>query len=123
MAAPTSITSVLPTSDSDYVFVTYYGSGGVVPEYSLTTSTLSNVALQTLAGNPTPVAPEAGVVSSDNTTFYVGTSGDNLVHILTRGTGGFADTTTPLTPALPSITGSGTATPNLLAQKPIKANS
>ena len=123
VAAPTSITSVLPTSDSDYVFVTYYGSGGVVPEYSLTTSTLSNVALQTLAGNPTPVAPEAGVVSSDNTTFYVGTSGDNLVHILTRGTGGFADTTTPLTPALPSITGSGTATPNLLAQKPIKANS
>jgi hypothetical protein len=123
VAAPTSITSVLPTSDADYIFVTYYGSGGVVPQYSLATSTLSNVALQTLAGNPAPVAPEAGVISSDNTIFYVGTSGDNLVHLLTRGTNGFADTTTPLIPALPSITGSGYATPNLLAQKPIKATS
>ena len=123
VAAPTAITNVLPTSDADYVFVTYYGSGGVVPQYSLATSTLSNVALQTLAGNPAPVAPEAGVVSSDNTIFYVGTSGDNLVHLLTRGTNGFADTTTPLVPALPSITGSGYATPNLLAQKPIKATS
>jgi hypothetical protein len=123
VAAPTSITSVLPTSDADYIFVTYYGSGGAVPQYSLATSTLSNVALQTLAGNPAPVAPEAGVISSDNTIFYVGTSGDNLVHLLTRGTNGFADTTTPLVPALPSITGSGYATPNLLAQKPIKATS
>jgi hypothetical protein len=123
VAAPTSITSVLPTSDADYIFVTYYGSGGVVPQYSLATSTLSNVALQTLAGNPAPVAPEAGVISSDNTIFYVGTSGDNLVHLLTRGANGFADTTTPLIPALPSITGSGYATPNLLAQKPIKATS
>jgi hypothetical protein len=123
VAAPTSITSVLPTSDADYIFVTYYGSGGAVPQYSLATSTLSNVALQTLAGNPAPVAPEAGVISSDNTIFYVGTSGDNLVHLLTRGTNGFADTTTPLIPALPSITGSGYATPNLLAQKPIKATS
>jgi hypothetical protein len=123
VAAPTAITSVLPTSDSDYVFVTYYGSGGVVPEYSLTTSTLSNIALQTLAGNPAPVAPEAGVNSSDNTTFSVGTSGDNLVHLLTRGTNGFSDTTAPLTPDLPTITGSGYATPNLLAQKPIKATS
>ena len=123
VAKPTSVTNVLPTSDSDYVFVTYYGAGGVVPEYSLATSALSNVALQTLAGNPSPVAPEAGVISSDNTTFYVGTSGDNFVHILTRGTAGFSDTTAPLTPNLPNVTGSGTATPNLLAQKPIKATS
>lgn len=123
VAAPTAITNVLPTSDSDYVFVTYYGSGGVVPEYSLATSTLTNVALQTLTGSAAPVAPEAGVVSSDNTTFYVGTSGDNLVHVLTRGTSGFTDATTPLNPNLPSITGSGYATPNLLVQKPIKANS
>jgi hypothetical protein len=123
VAAPTAITSLLPTSDSDFIFVTYYGTGGVLPEYSLTTSTLSNVALQTLAGSPAPVAPEAGVVSSDNNTLYVGTSGDNLVHLLTRGTNGFSDTTAPIIPGLPSITGSGNATPNLLAQKPIKANS
>jgi hypothetical protein len=123
VAAPTAITSVLPTSDSNYVFVTYYGTGGVVPEYSLATSTLSNIALQTLAGNPAPVAPEAGVISSDNQTFYVGTSGDNLVHLLTRGTNGFADTTAPLTPDLPNINGAGYATPNLLAQKPRRSTS
>jgi hypothetical protein len=123
VAAPTSVTNVLPTSDSDFVFVTYYGAGGVVPEYSLATSTLSNIALQTLAGNPAPVAPEAGVVSSDNQTLFVGTSGDNLVHLLTRGTNGFSDTTTPLTPDLPLINGSGYATPNLLAQKPRRSNS
>jgi hypothetical protein len=125
VASPTSITNLLPTSDSDYVFVAYYGTGGVVPEYNLTaaTPTLSNIALQTLANNPAPIAPEAGVVSSDNNTFFVGTSGDNLVHQLTRGANGFSDTTAPLIPALPSFTGSGFATPNLLAQKPIKANS
>jgi hypothetical protein len=123
VAAPTSVTNVLPTSDSDFVFVTYYGAGGVVPEYSLATSTLSNIALQTLAGNPAPVAPEAGVVSSDNQTLFVGTSGDNLVHLLTRGANGFSDTTTPLTPDLPLINGSGYATPNLLAQKPRRSNS
>jgi hypothetical protein len=123
VAAPTAITSVLPTSDSDFVFVTYYGAGGVVPQYSLTTSTLSNIALQTLAGNPAPVAPEAGVVSSDNQTLFVGTSGDNLVHLLTRGANGFSDATAPLTPSLPNINGSGFATPNLLAQKPRRSNS
>lgn len=123
VAAPTAVTGVLPTSDSDYVFVTYYGTGGVVPEYSLATSTLSNVALQTFASNPAPVAPEAGVVSSDNQTFFVGTSGDNLVHLLTRGANGFSDTTPPLIPNLPNFSGTGFATPNLLAQKPRKSHS
>jgi hypothetical protein len=123
VAAPTAITNVLPTSDSGFAFVTYYGAGGVVPQYSLATSTLSNIALQTLAGSPSPVAPEAGVVSSDNTTFFVGTSGDNLVHLLTRGANGFSDTTAPLIPNLPSITGSGYATPNLLVQKPRRSTS
>ena len=122
-AAPSSITNVLPTSDSDYAFVTYYGAGGVVPQYSIPTSTLSNIALQTLPGNPSPVAPEAGVISSDNQTLYVGTSGDNLVHLLTRGTNGFADSVAPLIPNLPSIMGSGFATPNLLVQKPRRSTS
>lgn len=122
-AAPTAITGVLPTSDSAYVFVTYYGAGAVVPQYTVTTSTLSNIALQTVAGNSAPVAPEAGVISSDNQTFFVGSSGDNLVHLLTRGTTGFSDSKSPLTPDLPSITGSGFATPNLLVQKPRKSTS
>jgi hypothetical protein len=122
-AAPTTITGVLPTSDSAFAFVTYLGTGGVVPQYVPSTSTLTNIALQTAAGNTAPIAPVAGVVSSDNQTFYVGTSGDNLVHRLARGTNGFTDSLTPLTPLLPNISGSGYATPNLIAQKPIKASS
>jgi hypothetical protein len=122
VANPTAITAVLPTTDSAYAFVTYTGTGGVVPEYTLSTSTLSNIALQTTSAG-TPIAPVAGVVSSDDQTFYVGTSGDNLVHRLARGTAGFTDSLTPLTPLLPSITGSGYAAPNLIVQKPRKANS
>ena len=62
-------------------FVTYTGTGGVVPSYVPQASgagTLSSIALSTAAG--TPVAPVVGVVSADNLTFYAGTSGDNAVH-------------------------------------------
>jgi hypothetical protein len=123
-AAPTTITGVLPTSDSAYAFVTYFGMGGVVPQYAPATKQLTNIALQTTSAG-TPIAPEAGVVSSDNQTFYVGTSGDSLVHRLIRGTNGFADTATPIIPALPNINSAITspAVPNLLAQKPRKSTS
>jgi hypothetical protein len=125
VAAPTAITGVLPTSDSAFTFVTYTGAGGVVPQYIPATGVLTNIPLQTTSAGA-PIAPVAGVVSSDNQTFYVGTSGDNLVHVLTRGTNGFTDTTPPLTPNLPlySPTGApttGTAVPNFIVQKPIKA--
>ena len=116
---PTTITGVYPTSDSAFTFVTYQGTGAAVPQYAPATSTLSLVPLQTTATG-TPIAPVSGVVSSDNLTFYVGTSGDNLVHRLTRGANGFADTVTPVVPALIGITG-GIATPDLLVQKPRKA--
>lgn len=123
LAAPTAITNVLPTSDSAYTFITYNGTGGVLPEYVTATKTLNNITLQTTISG-VPVAPVAGVVSSDNQTFYVGTSGDNVVHRLTRGVNGFIDTLAPIVPALPNINGGATpATPNLLAQKPIKATS
>jgi hypothetical protein len=120
VAAPTAITGVLPTSDSAFAFVTYTGAGGVVPQYVPSTGVLTNIPLQTTSAGA-PIAPVAGVVSSDNQTFYVGTSGDNLVHILTRGTTGFTDTTAPLTPSLPNISGTGTAVPNFIVQKPIKS--
>ena len=116
------ITGILPTSDSAFAFITYAGSGGVVPQYVPSTGTLTNITLQTTASG-VPTAPVAGVVSSDNQTVYIGTSGDNLVHVLQRGTSGFTDGGTPLIPALPSFSGSGFALPNLIAQHPIKANS
>jgi len=69
----------------------------------------------------TAVAPVAGVFSADNTTFYVGTSGDNLVHILTKGTAGFQDgLTTPIAPKLTDTNGT-VVIPNLLVQRPRKA--
>ena len=118
-AATTAVTGILPTSDSAFAFVTYLGTGSVVPQYSPATGTVTNIVLQKTASG-TPIAPVAGVVSSDNQTFYVGTSGDNTVHQLTRTLAGFTDTLPPLTPILPSLT-TGTATPNLLVQKPRKS--
>ena len=120
----TAITGVFPTSDSKIAFVTYTGTGGVVPSYVPQASgagTLSSIALSTAAG--TPVAPIVGVVSADNLTFYAGTSGDNAVHLITKQTdGSYKDVTTPLTPKLPDVNGNIVA-PNLLVQKPRKSTS
>lgn len=115
----TAITGVVPTSDSATAFVTYTGSGGVVPQYAPAASGAGTLGSVKLSG--TAVAPVAGVFSADNTTFYVGTSGDNLVHILTKGTAGFQDgLTTPIAPKLTDTNGT-IVTPNLLVQRPRKA--
>lgn len=120
----TAITGVLPTSDSKTTFVTYSGTGGVVPAYTPQTTgagTLASIPLSTAIG--TPVAPVVGVVSADNQTFYVGTSGDNAVHLLTKQTdGSYKDVTKPIAPMLPDGNGNIVA-PNLLVQKPRKATS
>jgi len=120
----TTITGVTAASDSSVAFVTYTGSGSVLPTYIPSTSgagTLGSIPLATTASG-TPVAPVAGVISSDNSTFYIGTSGDNVVHVISRST--LTDTPSAvIAPNLPSATGAaGTyATPNLLVQKPRKA--
>jgi len=120
----TAITGVDAASDSSIAFVTYTGSGGVLPTYAPSTSgagTLGSIALATSTYG-TPIAPVVGVLSSDNQTFYVGTSGDNVVHLITKGTNGYQDTTTPIAPKLPDANGN-IVTPNLLVQKPRKATS
>ena len=61
----------------------------------------------------------AGVFSTDNSTFYVGTSGDNQVHLITQGTNGFADTVKPIAPKLQDQNGN-IVVPNLLVQRPRK---
>jgi hypothetical protein len=120
---PTAITGVDPTSDSTIAFVTYSGTGGVVPYYSPGTGTINNIPLLQVTGNPSaPVAPVAGVVSADDFTFYVGTSGDNEVHLIDRTTL-TDDPTKAIAPNLPPITGSGSAVPNLLVQRPRKSTS
>ena len=120
----TAITGVFPTSDSKTAFVTYTGTGGVVPAYTpqaTAAGTLTAIPLSTAIG--TPVAPVAGVVSADNQTFYAGTTGDNAVHLITRqADGSYKDVTTPIAPKLPDVNGNIVA-PNLLVQKPRKATS
>jgi hypothetical protein len=120
----TAVTGILPTSDSKIAFVTYTGTGGVVPEYTPQATgagTLTSVPLSTAVG--TPIAPIVGVVSADNQTFYAGTSGDNAVHLLTKQTdGSYKDVTKPITPMLPDVNGKIVA-PNLMVQKPRKATS
>lgn len=115
--AATAITGVDPTSDSSVAFVTYTGTGGILPAYAPGTGTLSPIPLSGGA-----IAPVAGVASSDNSTFYVGTSGDNDVHLINRSTL-TDDPTKTIDPKLPAAQGSGYAVPNLLVQRPRKSTS
>jgi hypothetical protein len=119
-----AITGVFPTSDSKIAFVTYQGSGAIVPTYTPQPTgpgTLGSIPLSTALG--TPIAPIVGALSADNQTFYAGTTGDNAVHLITRQSDGtYKDTATPLAPKLPDVNGNIIA-PNLLVQKPRKATS
>ncbi|MBS1801704.1 MAG: hypothetical protein JSS95_17975 [Acidobacteria bacterium] len=117
----TAITGVLPTSDSGAAFITYIGSGSL-PAYAPATGTLTQV---TLTGGAT--APVAGAISSDNTTVYIGTSGDNQVHLINRSTL-TDDATRSINPKLPLyINGTDNpavfVTPNLIVQHARKATS
>jgi len=148
-----TITGVLPTSGpvvpqlspqasnitaltNEVSFVTYTGTGGQLPEYQLNVSggpgTLTYVPL---AGTAT--APISGVWSTDNTTFYTGTSGDNGVHEITLSCVQTSNPPAPtlptysctwkdsaqLMPNLPAATGTGTVPVNLIAQRPKRVTS
>jgi len=125
---PSAITGIFPTSDSKVAFITYTGTGGVLPYYVPPSSGAPSGNAYSTLTLPGATAPVAGVVSADNSTIYVGTSGDNLVHIVAVNTPAAAvdpvppaDTKT-IAPALPSFTGANgpIAVPNLLAEKPRK---
>ena len=112
----TSIDGVVVATDSSAAFVTYTGSGGVLPLYLPAASGAGTLASVKLSG--AAVAPVSGVFSADNATFFAGTSGDNLVHLVTKGAAGYTDTST-LAPKLPDVNGNIVA-PDLLVQKPRK---
>jgi hypothetical protein len=116
----TAITGIWPTSDSTLAFITYTGSGGVLPAYAPAASGPGQTTYIKLSGSAT--APIAGVFSADNSTFYSGTSGDNRVHIITRGTLTDSSTLAPNLVAAPNQSiPAGTVVPvNLMAQKPRK---
>ena len=98
----------------DLAFVTYSGSGGVLPAYAPASSGPGQITYVNLSGSAT--APLAGVLSTDNTTLYTGTATDNLVHLITRST--LTDSST----LAPNLTNpNGTVVPvDLLVQKPRK---
>ncbi|HEX3569703.1 MAG TPA: hypothetical protein VHU44_02660 [Acidobacteriaceae bacterium] len=110
----TAITGIWPAPDSSIAFVTYNGTGGVIPAYAPASSGSGQLTYVKLSGSAT--APLSGAVSADNSTFYTGTAGDNLVHIINRSTLTDSSTLTP------NLTGaSGNAVPvDLLVQKPRK---
>jgi hypothetical protein len=115
----TAITGVVPATNSAVAFVTYTSTAGsnLLPAYKPAASGAGMLSNVTLSGAVT--APVTGAYSNDDTTFYVGTTGDNLVHIVNTQT--LTDTGT-INPVLPSSTGTGYATPNFVVTRPRSLN-
>jgi|UPI00047EF529 hypothetical protein len=118
--APNQITGVIPTSNSTLAFVTYTGTGSL-PAYAPASGTVTQVSLQGAT------APVAGTISSDDLTLYIGTAGDNKVHLINTKSL-TDDPTKAIAPNLPlylnnSDNPSTIVTPNLLVQHPRKATS
>ncbi|HEX7158964.1 MAG TPA: hypothetical protein VF214_08125 [Edaphobacter sp.] len=109
----TAINNVIPTSDAKYAFVSYTGTGSL-PAYSTATGAVSSIALSGSATSPT-----AAAISTDNSTLFVGTTGDNLVHLINVNT--LKDTTT-IAPGLTDPSGN-VVTPDLIVQHPRKSTS
>ncbi len=85
---PTQIDQVLAAPDSSKAFVTYTAatSSGLLPLYtpSATAGAAGSVSYVQLAAGAQ--APIAGVFSPDATTFFVSTTGDNLIHSVSSST-------------------------------------
>jgi hypothetical protein len=99
--SPTAIDQVVASPDSTIAFVTYTGSssGGqaLLPYYQLSSAFVQGT-LGAVPLSGTATAPLAGAFSPDNSTFFVGTAGDNLVHLID----------------VPSLTDTKTINPGLL---------
>ncbi len=81
-----SINQVIASPDSTIAFVTYNAPAGTVspllPAYSISPTFGAAGALTNVTLSGTATAPLAGTFSPDNSTFFVGTAGDNLVHFV-----------------------------------------
>jgi sugar lactone lactonase YvrE len=118
-----NIDQVVVSPDSSIAFVTYYSSatttpagGAQLPVYKIPATgpgTLSSVPLSGSA-----IAPVAGIFSPDYQTFFVSTTGDNLVHLISTPT---LTDTQQLNPKLPDASGNPTPA-QLLAVKPRATN-
>jgi hypothetical protein len=84
-----NINQVVPATNSLEAFVTYGSNatappagGALLPVYkpSATAGALGTLSSVTLTGNA--LAPVAGIFSPDNTLFFAGTTGDNVLHVI-----------------------------------------
>jgi len=92
------VTYSVPTGTTTTATVPYY-----VPNSSGTLGTIGQVTLNEPSGSTAvPTAPVAGVFSLDDTTFYVSTSGDDLIHFITVST---LKDTQQLAPGLVDVNG------------------
>jgi hypothetical protein len=103
----TSVNQVVPSPTSKLAFITYDGTGAQLPYY-IPGSGISSVAL---TGSDV-TSPLFGTFSPDDTYFFVGTAGDNLVHYITIPAA-VTSTTLPadsqqVAPNLPACTPGGT---------------
>lgn len=113
-----AITGVEPASNSALAFVTYDGSSGLLPFYLPGTGTVNYVQLSDGA-----TAPVSGVFSTDDLTFYAGTSGDDQVHLISVTGTTATESGTIIAPKLPAANGTGLATPDMIVQKPKRLQS
>jgi hypothetical protein len=120
-----NIDQVVASPNSSIAFVTYFvpgntppAGGAQLPVYKIpqgsTAGALSNVALT----GSSVVAPLAGIFSPDYQTFFVSTTGDNLVHLISTAT---LTDIQQLNPKLPDVNGNPTPV-QLLAVKPRLTN-
>jgi trimeric autotransporter adhesin len=88
-----NINEVVAATNSVEAFITYGttattppSGGALLPVYkpSATAGSAGTLSSVTLSGNA--VAPVAGIFSPDNTLFFAGTSGDNLLHVVNTTT-------------------------------------
>jgi hypothetical protein len=84
-----NINQVVPATNSLEAFVTYGSNattpppgGALLPVYkpSATPGALGTLSSVTLTGNA--LAPVSGIFSPDNTLFFAGTTGDNVLHLI-----------------------------------------
>ena len=83
---PTEIDGVAASPDSTVAFVLYNAAAatGLLPAYQPSTSSTPGTAgtLTNIQLTGTAAAPVSGIFSPDETIFFVGTSGDNLIHYI-----------------------------------------
>ena len=85
-ASIASIDQVVASPDSTIAFVTYAAPAGavspVLPAYTLSPNFGEAGTLNAVKLTGAATSPIAGTFSPDNTIFFVGTTGDNLVHFI-----------------------------------------